>query len=43
MSQLFARDKSVISRHINNVFKEVSYFVVQLLQKMQQLCEMVKL
>jgi hypothetical protein len=36
MADLFQRDKSVISRHINNVFKEGELDQRQLLQKLQQ-------
>lgn len=37
MVALFECDKSVISRHIRNVFREGSSSARQLLQKMQQL------
>jgi len=37
MARLFGRDKSVISRHLHNVFKEKELEGSQLLQKMQQL------
>jgi hypothetical protein len=37
MADLFGRDKSVISKHLSNVFSEGSWIDCQLLQKMQQL------
>lgn len=37
MVELFERDKSVISRHIGNIYKENNWNNGQLLQKMQQL------
>lgn len=37
MAELFQRDKSTISRHIKNIFEEVNYKEIQLLQILQQL------
>ena len=37
MCLLFGRDKSVISRHIKNIFKEGNWSQIELLQKMQLL------
>lgn len=42
MTELFQRNKSTISRHIKMCLKEVSYNVIQLLQKMQLLLQTVK-
>ena len=42
IATLFDRDKSVISRHLNNIFKSKELQEIQLLQKMQQLPQMVK-
>ncbi len=42
LCELFGRDKSVISLHINNVFKVMSLRNMQLLQKMQQFKKKVK-
>lgn len=36
MAELFKRDKSVISRHISNIFKEEELEKIQLLQNLQQ-------
>lgn len=36
MADLFQRDKSVISRHISNILRKVSYPQGQLLQNLQQ-------
>jgi len=37
MVELFGRDKSVISRHIKNIFEEGDWIKIQLLQILQQL------
>jgi hypothetical protein len=36
VSMLLAKDKSVISRHIQNIFKESELIDIQLLQNLQQ-------
>jgi len=43
IAALFGRDKSVISRHINNIFKSGELARPQLLQFLQQLPRMAKL
>lgn len=43
MSDLFQRDKSVISRHIRNIFAEGELVRIQLLQILQQLLPTAKL
>ena len=42
IADLFGRDKSVISRHINNIFRAGSWNGIQLLQNLQQLPQMAK-
>ncbi len=42
IAELFDRDKSVISKHISNIFEENELRREQLLQKMQQLPAMGK-
>lgn len=42
LAELFQRDKSVISRHIRNIFEEGELLQKELLQNMQQLLRMAR-